>query len=227
MKKKAYRTCILGLGERSTQYYVSTLHKKYHDTLGDYHTFPFLLYQIDFNVINPFLPDQFDTLVPELTNIIKTISDFKASQYLIPNITLHETLDKINHQLHIVHPVQLTIKHCKTHNINKIALFGSRYTMTSNYITNALTAAGINVVKPSEEDQLLIDDFRTKTYRNSETDSDFKVYHQLIQKHTKSYPVVTACTELSLHHERLDNSNVIDMALLQIETVLTQELNKS
>ncbi len=108
MKNQPLNTCILGLGERSTQFYISTLHRLYHEKLGGFHTFPFVLYQIDFNTINPFLPNQFDKLIPEMKNILQMILDVNASQYLIPNITLHETLDKINHQIDMVHPVQLT-----------------------------------------------------------------------------------------------------------------------
>lgn len=221
MKNQSLNTCILGLGERSTQFYISTLHRLYHEKLGNFHTFPFVLYQVDFNTINPFLPNQFDKLIPELTTILHTISNFNASKYLIPNITLHETLDKIDHQLDMVHPVQLTIDYCKSNQIDKIALFGSSYTMSSNYIPETLKAEGISTIRPSDEDQLIIDNFRTKTYNDKDSESDFRIYKQLIQKYSNTNPIITACTELSLHHKNLDNLNVIDMALLQIEKVLT------
>jgi len=224
MKKQIQSTLILGLGERSTQYYTSVLHKKYHEKHGNYHTFPFLMYQIDFNTINSFLPNQFEILVPETTKILNSISKFNASQYLIPNITLHETIDKIDHQLNIVHPIQIAINHCRIKNIDKVVLFGSRYTMSSNYISKTLKTKGITTIKPSNEDQLLIDNFRTKTYNNTDTEADFKVYNHLIQNHTNLYPVITACTELSLHHEKLNNLKVIDLALLQIDNVLTHSL---
>ncbi|WP_033958877.1 aspartate/glutamate racemase family protein [Psychroserpens jangbogonensis] len=220
MAKQSKQTCILGLGERSTQYYVNTLHNKFHEKLGDFHTFPFLMYQIDFNLINPFLPNQFDKLIPELTNTLNEISKFEVEQYLIPNITLHETLDKIAHNLNIVHPIQLTIAYCKANDINTIVLFGSQYTMTSNYISDALKAEGINTKRPTAEEQIDIDNFRKKVYNNSDLDSDFRNYQNLIQLYSKDYLVVTACTELSLCHNQLDHPKVIDMALLQIQQVL-------
>ncbi|WP_435412572.1 aspartate/glutamate racemase family protein [Psychroserpens mesophilus] len=223
MKNLPFHTCILGLGERSTTYYLTILHKKYYEKLGEYHTFPFLMYQIDFDAINRFLPNQFDKLIPELTSILDTISKFNAKQYLIPNITLHETLDQIDHHLHFAHPVQLAITYCLSHDIDKIVLFGSRYTMSSNYIPKMFKAKGLSIIKPSEEDQLLIDHFRTKTYASNDTESDYRSYKQLIQKYTSASHVITACTELSLHHVQLKNSKVIDMALLQIEKVLTQD----
>ncbi|MCB0383644.1 MAG: aspartate/glutamate racemase family protein [Psychroserpens sp.] len=221
MAKQLNRLCVLGIGERSTSYYISALHSKYHEQLGDFHTFPFLMYQIDFNRINPFLPNKFDQLIPEMTTVLKSISNFKASQYLIPNITLHETLDKIDHHLNIIHPVHLTIKYCKTHHMDTVVLLGSQYTMSSNYISDALKAEGIDTIKPSVKEQLKIDEFRTKTYNNKDTKLDFRRYNQLIQTYTKSFPVITACTELSLHHNKLNNSKVIDMALLQIKTAIT------
>ena len=220
MAKQSKQTCILGLGERSTQYYVNTLHNKFHEKLGDFHTFPFLMYQIDFNRINPFLPNRFDNLIPELTNTLNEISKFEAEHYLIPNITLHETLDKIAHNLNIVHPIQLTIAYCKANGIKTIVLFGSQYTMTSNYISDALKAEGIETLRPSAEEKIDIDNFRKKIYNNRDTDSDFRNYQNLIQLYSKNYHVVTACTELSLCHNQLDHSKVIDMALLQMQQVL-------
>jgi aspartate racemase len=224
MKNQKHSTIIIGLGERSTQYYISVLHKKYHEKHGNYHTFPFLMYQIDFNTINSFLPNQFERLIPEMTKILNSISKFDASQCLIPNITLHETVDKIDHQLNIVHPLQIAINHCKIKNIDTVVLFGTQYTMSSNYISEALKAEGITTIKPSDEDQLLIDNFRTKTYNTTDTEADYNVYNQLIQNHSNFHPVITTCTELSLHHEKLNNSKVIDLASLQIDNVLTHSL---
>ena len=92
---------ILGLGSRSTLFYIKELHKKIHLLLGDYHTFPCLVYNIDFNTINPYLPNQFDKLVPKLKEYLDQLFKLKITVCIIPNITLHETYDfgNLNHNI--------------------------------------------------------------------------------------------------------------------------------
>jgi len=216
-------TCILGLGTRSTAFYVEQLHTRYHQLLGDYHTFPFVMYQVDFNRFNPYLPDQFEVLVPELTQCLESIAQLPSSQYLFPNITLHETLDRIDHKLHIIHPLELTIAHCKKRNIKDVVIFGSHYTMTSSYFTNTLKTSGISVSHTTEKEMLQIDTIRKKLYNDTNTGEDFVTYQKLIDSHCKTAHVLTACTELSLYHSKLKNTNVIDMAMLQIEAAINSK----
>ncbi|WP_299229448.1 aspartate/glutamate racemase family protein [uncultured Psychroserpens sp.] len=220
MNSVSNQLCVLGLGSRSTQFYIEALHERYHNCFGNYHTFPFILYQIDFNRINIHLPNQFDQLIPELTDCLNSISRLPTQRYLIPNITLHETLDKIDHDLSIIHPIELTINYCSAQDINEIVLFGSQYTMQSSYISKALKAQGITTIIPSDQNILEIDDFRKKLYTHSDSEEDFSRYKKLIDHYTASYHVVIACTELSLNHKKLYNEKLIDMAMLQIDHII-------
>ena len=86
---------VLGLGSNSTQYYFQRIHQKYKEQNQEFSTCSLLLYQIDFQEINPFLPSEFSVLKPILKNHLNQISQLGISKLLIPNITLHETLDQI------------------------------------------------------------------------------------------------------------------------------------
>tara|TARA_R110002111_G_scaffold177132_7_gene243150 strand:- start:3110 stop:3787 length:678 start_codon:yes stop_codon:yes gene_type:complete len=213
---------ILGLGSRSTLFYIKELHKKIHLLLGDYHTFPCLVYNIDFNTINPYLPNQFDKLVPKLKEYLDQLFKLKITVCIIPNITLHETYDFGNLNHNILHPIQLVIEFLKANKINQIIVFGSKYTMTSNYLKTSLNKHDIRVDIPNKEDIETIDLIRKKLYSYSETPSDIEQYDTLISKYSINTHVLIACTELSiLHHEIKLSSNVIDCAFLQIEKTLT------
>ena len=69
----SHKIGIIGLGHFSTQYYQSELHRRYNKIQSGYATFSFLLYQVDFNLINPYLPSQFDILVPTIQKMIDNI----------------------------------------------------------------------------------------------------------------------------------------------------------
>jgi aspartate racemase len=55
---------LLGLGSYSTTFYLSKLNELYHQQYGGYSTWPFRMLNANFNDINPFLPNQFETLKP-------------------------------------------------------------------------------------------------------------------------------------------------------------------
>lgn len=210
---------ILGLGKESTQYYLSQVHEKYNNENLDFSTCPMLIYQIDFQEINPFLPDQFAILKERLENYLKEIKNLGITKLLIPNITLHETLDQLKFDIEISHPVNLTIDHLIEQKIDRITIFGTSYTMNSSYLKNKFLDKNISVSVVDFEDQNRIDRFRKDVYRNEQTEEDTRHLHQLIKKYSVKSCVLLACTELSVVANKED-LNFIDMADLQINDFL-------
>lgn len=211
---------ILGLGTRSTLFYLEQLNTKFHAIKGEYHTFPSITYSVDFNTLNPYLPNQFDVLKPVVAKHLNRLTQYNISSCIIPNITLHETVDQLHTPVSIIHPITLCIRHLKSHNINKVTLFGSLYTMTSSYISDIFKKENISISFPNKQDQISIDNCRKQIYNYSETDADQSNYSYLISKYNKESCVVVACTELSIWSPKYDSKTVIDMALLQIEKAL-------
>ena len=207
---------ILGLGVRSTNFYTQQLHTKMHKHFGDYHTFPFLNYQIDFNRLNTHLPNNFEKLEPALTKILEEINPLKIQRWLIPNITLHETLDRVNHHLSLFHPVDLAIKNCIKNNIKSVVILGTNYSMESNYLASNFNKNDISIITISKDDKAFVDQLRIKNYNAEETRTDIENYNTLIKKYTQNSHAVIACTELSLLSERINNNKIIDLAQLQI-----------
>ena len=209
---------ILGLGSFSTQYYLGEIQRKFNERNEEFSTCPYLLYQIDFQQINPFLPDQFSTLKPKIEVVLNEIYKLGISDLLVPNITLHETLDKIESPVKLFHPVSLTIDDLKNR-ISKITLFGTLYTMNSDYLKEKFSENNIEIILPSEADQIWLDNFRKTVFDQSQTSNKIETYQDLIKKYSVENSVVIACTELSVFALKND-SNCIDMADLQIEEFL-------
>ncbi|GGG54506.1 aspartate/glutamate racemase family protein [Bizionia arctica] len=219
MSKNSDTLGILGLGNRSTLFYINALNTTFNTIEKEYSTFPFILYNTNFNTINPYLPDNFEMLLPTLSEYINHLEKLPVSHLLIPNITLHEAIDKLETTLPILHPLQLSATFLKEQHKNKVVVFGTKYTMTSTYISNYFSSKGILVISPSKEDIEFIDDFRKKIYSNSETATDLETYSNLVSNYNKESTVLIACTELSL----VKNAKpVLDMAKLQIDEAIKQ-----
>lgn len=210
---------VLGLGAVSTQYYLQRIHDKFQQENKEYSTCPLILYQIDFQKVNPFLPNKFSDLIPHVKNYLATICGLGIKKLLVPNITLHETLDQIDFPLEIYHPISLTLTYLKKKNISEAFVFGTSYTMNSDYLRRNFASHDVTLLQPSNEDQKWIDHFRTMVYEGNVATSDIERFHETIKKYAASNPAVIACTELSLHAPKNDVS-CIDMAELQIEAFL-------
>lgn len=210
---------ILGLGSRTTAFYLSELNSAYQKQKGGYSTFPLLLLNADFNKINPFLPSPSLELDDVVQSYVSEIEEFGKENILIPNITLHETIDRINVEKNIIHPIHLTISTIKKNQWTKIVLFGSLHSMQSTYLNRHFKSTNIEVILPLKEEMLLIDEVRKQVYHETETEDLIKKYHSLILKYSTNNPVVLACTELSIFNPK-NNNNIIDMVQLQIEEAL-------
>ncbi len=219
MKRESISRGILGLGAVSTSFYVKEIHRKYQERNEEFSTCPFLMYQIDFQEINPFLPNQFDILIPKIKSYLNEISNLGFSKLLVPNITLHETLDQIEIPLEICHPIDLTLKYLEENKIAEIYLFGTLYTMNSQYLNSKFSAKNIKILKPTSFDQNRIDDFRKLVYVEKETSKEIENFQNLVQKYSEKNIVVIGCTELSIYSLK-ENPSCIDMMDLQIEAFL-------
>ena len=213
------KLAVLGLGSRSTLYYLSELNRLYNQAKGDYSTCPFVLLNTDFNAINSLLPNLSNELDAALSVYISEIETYNIQHVLIPNITLHETIDRLQITKNVLHPVHLTIKKVKENNWTKVVLFGSLFSMNATYIKNQFVANGIEVLQPSQEDMLFIDNVRKQIYNETETSELIEKYHSLFNIYSTNNPVIISCTELSILKPK-GNNNILDMADVQIEEAI-------
>lgn len=213
------KLAILGLGSRSTLHYLKELNKLYHLEKGDYSTCQFTLLNTNFNAINQLLPNTSVALDAILQNYINEIEQFDIEEILVPNITLHETIDRLNIQKTILHPLALTLAKIQENKTKEIVLFGSKYSMQANYIRSYFESNQIAIILPNQEEMLLIDEVRKQIYNKTETTELINKYFSIIDKYSKNNLIVLACTELSIL-KPTNQTNIIDMAQLQIEAAI-------
>lgn len=211
---------ILGLGSRSTLFYIKELNCLYHKQKGGYNTCPFKMLNANFDAINNLLPGTSDDLEILVRNYLDELVHLKVDAVLIPNITLHETIDKITIRSKIIHPVHLTIEKLKSRDVNKIVLFGSLHTMESGFLKIEFQKEDIEVILPSKTERLFIDEVRNHIYEETENEELLEKFSDIIKKYTDCHAVVLACTELSIAWNNV-NCNVYDMSRIQIEMAVT------
>ncbi|TXE15947.1 hypothetical protein ES692_14415 [Psychroserpens burtonensis] len=207
---------ILGLGARSTLFYQEKLHELYFNQEGQYATFPFILKQLDFNAINPYLPSNTAVISPILCRELKVYNSSEVN-LLVPNITIHEIFDSMQFELHIIHPYKLLVTELANKIINNLVFFGTKYTNDNSNI--ASYCAGLSIEKLRKDEIVFLDDLRKKVYFNTETNQDIRTYNTMIAKYSENNTVIIACTELSIINTN-SSERVIDLALLQCRNSL-------
>ncbi len=216
-------TGILGLASKSTLFYIEELNRRYNAKHGGFSTYPFKLLNTDFDQINQQLPHYSDELHATVYQYLLQLTALNIDHILVPNITLHETIDIIISQesfpTPIIHPLKETVNTLKENNTQEIILFGTEYTMNSEYIKSYFNKNGIQVIKPSIEDMKNIDNIRREVYKDINLKKNVGAHNQLIEKYTKENNIVLACTELSMINPDT-NPKVYDMASIQINKTL-------
>ncbi|MEQ3664485.1 aspartate/glutamate racemase family protein [Olleya sp.] len=210
---------VLGLGSYSTLFYIKTLNAMYNKKYGGFSTCPFKLLNVDFDAINKLLPNTSNALDTIVKTHLNTLDALKVDNILVPNITLHETIDRLQIKTNVIHAIQETISKIKGNNHVNVTIFGTLYTMQSNYLTSQFTAQSINIVKASDADMQLIDNLRIAVYNGDANPKQLNIFNDLLIKYTKNGIVVLACTELSV----INTSNsklVYDMARIQIQAAI-------
>lgn len=209
---------ILGLGNASTLFYVNEINTEFQRRNGGYSTCPFILYQVNFDEVNPYLPHDFHILIPAVQNYFLEMKNIGIKTVLIPNITLHETVDQISTDIHIIHAIDLTLKKLQKGKISRVVLFGTVFTMDSEYMKRKFAEKEIQLLSISLEDQLFVDNFRKKVYEGKETATDVLEFQKLCYLYSQQETLVLACTELSIHS--IKNDSIFDMVQIQIDEFL-------
>lgn len=214
---------LIGLGANSTLHYLSEFNRYYHQAHGGYSTCPLTLMQVDFNTINPHLPDQFTALIPRMEKVLRTYLEHPAKRLVVPNITLHETLDQMDKDMidsvNLVHPVPLVVGALKKRACKQVLVLGTRYSMQSNYLRGALQKEGFTVVEASTSQIEKADLLRKAVYESGVAADVLLAFQTLLKSVDPETVCVIACTELSMLAP-VEQEGVLDMADLQIRAAL-------
>ena len=223
MNSKDKKIGLPTLGTQVTRFYRESLEELFQSTNPDKTSIKVVETDVDFKLMNSFLPDGFTELMPLLENTFLDLKNRGADIFLIPNITLHAAIDQMvlpkEISQKIIHPITLGIEKLDAENIKMITLIGTRHTMRSSLISSYFEHQGIKVNTPTANDIQILDRIRTKVFESGASKKLIKKMQEVLSHYEHN---VLACTELSMLNLLTNSNNNIDLAKLQIEHTVLQ-----
>lgn len=200
-----------GMSWESTVTYYQTINEIIKQKLGGLHSAKILLYSVDFAEIEKCQAEgdwekSADILSAAAENLEKAGADF----IVICTNTMHKVAPRIQSRIKIpiLHIAEATAEELKLRNITKVALLGTKYTMTQDFYKEKLINAGIAVLIPDEQEIETINDV---IYHElclgiiSETSKE--EYRRIIDGLARqgAQGVILGCTEIGLLIQQKDS----------------------
>ena len=199
-----------GMSWESTVTYYQIVNKAVKQELDGLHSAKVLMYSVDFAEIEKCQSDgdwekSGDILSEAAENLEKAGADF----IVICTNTMHKVVSQIQSRIGIpvIHIAEATAEELKRNKITRVALLGTKYTMTQDFYKEKLEKAGISVLIPDEAG---IETVNRIIYKElclgiiSETSKE-KILH-IIDSLAKqgAQGVILGCTEIGLLIQQKD-----------------------
>jgi aspartate racemase len=146
---------IGGMSWESTVTYYQLINEAVKEQLGGLHSAKILLYSVDFDEIEALQSGgQWDKAGAILAEIAHKLEQAGADCILICTNTMHKVADTVRAAVSVplLHIAEATADALEAAGISRVALLGTRYTMTEDFYKSKLVARGIDVLIPESED---------------------------------------------------------------------------
>lgn len=195
---------IGGMSWESTISYYKMLNETIRDTLGGYHSAKIILYSVDFDEIERNQTAQeWDCMGETLANIALTLQNAGAEAIVLCTNTMHKVSSQIEAKITIpfIHIADATAEAVQRAGIFKVALLGTKYTMSQDFYKDRLSAQGLQVIVPDLTDQELINRIIfEELIQGIILESSRKQYLSIINKLSEqgAQGVILGCTEIGI-----------------------------
>ena len=215
---------IGGMSWESTITYYQILNEKVKEELGGFHSAKILLYSVDFSEIEKCQADgDWDKSAEILADAAHNLEKAGADYILICTNTMHKVAPQIQARISvpIIHIAEATAEKLKQQGITKVALLGTKYTMTQDFYKEKLVEAGIEVLIPDTADietvnNVIYNELCLGTISEQSKQKYLRIIDGLSQKGAEG--VILGCTEIGLLIQQKDTSlPVFDTTLIHAE----------
>ncbi len=195
---------IGGMSWESTVTYYQMINEFIKKELGGFHSAKIILYSVDFAEIEQCQADgDWDKSGEILAEAARSLEKAGASFIIICTNTMHKVAPQIQQQIQIpiIHIAEATASQLLRNNIQKVALLGTKYTMTQDFYKEKLTAAGIDVLIPDAQGIELVNDvIYNELCLGTVSDASKQKYLSIIAQLAAdgAQGVILGCTEIGL-----------------------------
>lgn len=203
---------IGGMSWESTVTYYQIVNEFVKEKLGGFHSAKVLLYSVDFAEFEKNMGNSdWDKITQDLTDAAQNLEKAGADFILVCTNTMHKVVPEIQKKVSvpIIHIAEATAEKLKEHQITKVALLGTKYTMTQDFIRDKLTEAGIEVVIPNENEIEVVNDIIfNELCLGVVSEQSREKYSHIIDEMAEqgAQGVILGCTEIGLLIEQKDSS---------------------
>ncbi|UUX35359.1 aspartate/glutamate racemase family protein [Fundicoccus culcitae] len=222
---------IGGMSWESTVTYYQIINETIKNELGGLHSAKIILYSVDFAEIEAFQASgEWDKSAAVLTDAAQKLETAGADFIVVCTNTMHKVAPQIQAQIGIpiIHIADATAKELEKQNIKKVALLGTKYTMTQTFYTERITQKGIEVIIPNEKDaalinQVIYDELCLGIIKDESRNQVIQMIEQL--KNRGAEGVILGCTEIGLLIKQNDTTlPVFDTTQIHAQAAALQAL---
>ena len=152
---------IGGMSWESTVTYYQVVNEVMKEKLGGLNSAKVLLYSVNFEEIEKRqVSGDWDECAEILGTAAQNLEKAGADFIIICTNTMHKVAPQMQKMIHIpiVHIAEATAEELKKKEIKKVALLGTKYTMTQDFYRGKLVDAGLEVLIPDEEGVAMVND---------------------------------------------------------------------
>ena len=193
-----------GMSWESTVPYYQIINEAVKSALGGLHSARILLYSVDFADIEACqAAGDWDRSAAILAEAAQNLERAGADLLVICTNTMHKVAPQIQERIHIplVHIAEATADALHRKGITRVALLGTKYTMTQDFYKDKLIASGIDVLIPEEDDiafvnHVIYDELCLGVISGDSRRGYLTVIDKLAAKGAQG--VILGCTEIGL-----------------------------
>jgi len=215
---------IGGMSWESTATYYQVVNETVKEKLGGLHSAKVLLYSVDFAEIEEYqATGAWDKSAQVLAQAAENLEKAGADFILICTNTMHKVAPEVQSRISVplIHIAEATAQKLTEQGISKVALLGTKYTMTQDFYKSKLLEAGIDVVVPEGEDveivnSIIYDELCLGTILETSKQKYLEIIAKLESRGAQG--VILGCTEIGLLVQQKDLSlPVFDTTLIHGE----------
>lgn len=221
-----------GMSWESTLSYYQIINEGVKERLGGLHSAKILLYSVDFAEVEACqATNDWDKSAEILGEAAKKLEKIGADLIVICTNTMHKIVPQIEKKLSIpiLHIADATAKALQKNGISKVALLGTRYTMTQDFYKSRLINQGISVLIPDENDietvnRIIYDELCLGIL----SEASRQKYQSIIEKlkENGAQGVILGCTEIGLLIKQKDSAlPVFDTTLIHAKAAVNEALS--
>ncbi len=150
---------IGGMSWESTVTYYQVINEKVKEVLGGLHSAKIFMYSVDFYEIEQYqAKGEWDKSAEVLGEAAAKLEKAGADYIFICTNTMHKIAPQVQARISVpvIHIAEATAQKLKEQKVEKVALLGTKYTMTQDFYKSKLIDSGIEVLIPGEKDVELV-----------------------------------------------------------------------